>query len=97
MAKCGDCEHYRLSLATGGAGGLCNAQKTGEMSYKMVMYHDDASNCALFEQLDEAELATDTKNTRVNPKTWKPFGDHQEVEVDVSVDADKVKDTKDWG
>ena len=97
MPKCGDCENFRASSAMGPASGMCTAQKTGEMSYKLVMYHNDAGDCQYYKALDESEVRTDTVNAPINPKTWKPYKDFEEKKVDVSVDKSKVEDTKGWG
>ena len=97
MARCGDCEHYRSSLATGVASGMCNQQKTGEMSYKLVMYHDNADNCPHFEQLNVEDVRTDSAEARYDVRTYRPFKDFGEKKIDTSVDKDKLSDTKDWG
>ena len=97
MPRCGDCENFRASSAMGPASGLCTAQKTGEMSYKMVTYHNDASDCPYFKQLDESQVRTDTINAPINPTTWKPYGDYEEKKVDADVKVDDTTDTKQWG
>jgi len=97
MSRCGDCENFRASLASGPASGLCNAQKTGEMSYKTVIYHKDASDCQYFKQLDESEIRTDTVNSRINPLTFKPYGDYAMKKIDTNVNTEDTKDTKQWG
>jgi hypothetical protein len=97
MSRCGDCDNFRASSAMGPASGLCSAQKTGEMSYKMVTYHLDASKCKFYKELNKADVRTDTVNAPIDPKTWKPYKDFEEKKVDVKIDKSKVKDTKQWG
>jgi hypothetical protein len=61
MPRCGDCENYRGSAASGISSGVCSAQKTGEKTYKLVMYHDDTSKCSYYKHLDESEVRTDSR------------------------------------
>jgi len=97
MARCGDCDHYRSSLAVGVASGMCNAQKTGERSYKLVMYHDDATKCQYFKQLDASKVRTDSVNAPYDVHSWRPFKDYGEKKADVQISPDKVKDPRQWG
>ena len=97
MPKCGDCEAFRGSAASGIASGVCSAQKTGEKTYKMVMYHDDASKCSHYKHLDESEVRTDSRENPWEPRRWRNYNDYEEKKVDVSVDKEKLDDSKDWG
>jgi hypothetical protein len=97
MPRCGDCEYYRASPTSGLASGLCSAQKTGEKTYKLVMYHDDASKCSYYKHLDESEVRTDSRESSWSPQRWRVFKDYEEKKVDVNVDKEKLEDTKDWG
>ena len=97
MPRCGDCENYRGSAASGISSGLCSVQKTGEKTYKLVMYHDDASKCPHYKQLDESEVRTDSRENPWEPRRWRNYKDYEEKKVDVSVDKEKLDDAKDWG